>query len=87
MYRGGNWNNGANAGVFYLNGNNARSNVNVNIGFRPALALFVHGCESRLSSNSKAKGTRFRAEEAIEARPPSAVWRERARPRRLAGPA
>ena len=34
---GGNWNNGANAGVFYANGNNARSNSNGNIGFRSAL--------------------------------------------------
>jgi hypothetical protein len=34
--RGGNWNNGANAGLFYLNLNNARSNSNSNIGFRPA---------------------------------------------------
>jgi hypothetical protein len=33
--RGGNWNNGANAGVAALNLNNARSNVNTNIGFRP----------------------------------------------------
>lgn len=38
VYRGGNWNNGANAGVFSLNGNNARSNRNWNIGFRAALA-------------------------------------------------
>jgi len=35
--RGGNWNNGADAGVFALNLNNARSNVNTNIGARPAL--------------------------------------------------
>lgn len=42
MYRGGNWNNGANAGVFYLNGNNSRSNSNTNIGFRSALALFAY---------------------------------------------
>ena len=42
MYRGGNWNNGTNAGVFYLNGNNSRSNVNTNIGFRSALALFAY---------------------------------------------
>lgn len=35
--RGGNWNNGSNAGLFALNLNNARSNVNSNIGFRPAL--------------------------------------------------
>lgn len=32
---GGNWNNGANAGVFALNLNNARSNRNTNIGARP----------------------------------------------------
>jgi hypothetical protein len=35
--RGGNWNNGTNAGVFYLNLNNPRSNSNGNIGFRSAL--------------------------------------------------
>jgi len=35
--RGGNWNNGSNAGVFALNLNNARTNRNWNIGFRPAL--------------------------------------------------
>ncbi len=34
--RGGNWNNGANAGAFTLNLNNAPSNVNTNIGFRCA---------------------------------------------------
>ena len=34
--RGGNWNNGSQAGVFALNLNNARSNANTNIGFRPA---------------------------------------------------
>jgi hypothetical protein len=34
--RGGNWNNGSRAGVFALNLNNARSNANTNIGFRPA---------------------------------------------------
>lgn len=33
--RGGNWNNGANAGVFNLNLNNDRSNSNTNIGARP----------------------------------------------------
>ncbi|MDR2815765.1 MAG: hypothetical protein LBB62_03580 [Proteiniphilum sp.] len=37
--RGGNWNNGANAGVASLNLNNARSNVNNNIGCRAALPL------------------------------------------------
>ena len=34
---GGNWNNGAEAGVFYCNGNNDRSNTNANIGFRSDL--------------------------------------------------
>ena len=42
VYRGGNWNNGVNAGVFYLNGNNSRSNSNTNIGFRSALALLAY---------------------------------------------
>lgn len=37
--RGGNWNNGSNAGLAALNLNNARSNVNSNIGFRPALSI------------------------------------------------
>jgi retron-type reverse transcriptase len=35
--RGGNWNNGSLAGLGALNLNNLRSNVNINIGFRPAL--------------------------------------------------
>lgn len=34
---GGNWTNGSNAGVFYVNGNNTRGNANGNIGFRSAL--------------------------------------------------
>ena len=34
---GGNWNNAADAGVFYVNLNNPRSNANDNIGFRSAL--------------------------------------------------
>ena len=34
--RGGNWDNQANAGVFYLNLNNARSIENWNVGFRAA---------------------------------------------------
>ena len=34
--RGGNWNNGANAGAFTLNLNNAPTNTNNNIGFRCA---------------------------------------------------
>jgi len=42
--RGGNWNNGANAGAFTLNLNNAATNTNTNIGFRcvfrPSVRLF-----------------------------------------------
>ncbi|MFZ1250568.1 MAG: hypothetical protein WAR37_03945 [Candidatus Microsaccharimonas sp.] len=34
--RGGNWNNGTNAGVLTLNLNNSPSNTNTNIGFRVA---------------------------------------------------
>ncbi len=34
--RGGNWNNGSNAGAFTLNLNNSPANVNTNIGFRCA---------------------------------------------------
>ena len=37
--RGGNWNNGANAGVFNCNLNNARSYYSSNIGFRSALMV------------------------------------------------
>jgi len=35
-YNGGNWSNGANAGLLYLNVNNAPSNANTNIGARLA---------------------------------------------------
>lgn len=56
--RGGNWNNGANAGVFALNLNNARSNSNTNIGFRPALGesqkLRPHGVASSAPSKGPA---------------------------------
>lgn len=38
--RGGNWNNGANSGLFTLNLNNAPSNVNTNIGFRCARYIY-----------------------------------------------
>lgn len=41
--RGGNWNNGSNAGLASLNLNNPRSNANSNIGFRPALGNTVSG--------------------------------------------
>lgn len=56
MYRGGNWNNGANAGLFYLNGNNARSNSNTNIGFRSALALFVRPAGYGSAGTPRQKG-------------------------------
>ena len=36
LIRGGNWNNGGNAGVFNTNLNNPRSNANGNIGGRSA---------------------------------------------------
>ena len=36
MYRGGNWNNGANAGVFSLGGSDSRSGVPTFVGFRAA---------------------------------------------------
>ena len=36
VYRGGSWNHGPLAGVFYLSGNNSRSNVNTYLGFRSA---------------------------------------------------
>ena len=36
MYRGGNWNNGANAGVFYLSGDHSRGDADTIIGFRAA---------------------------------------------------
>jgi hypothetical protein len=45
--RGGNWNNGTNAGVFALNLNNARSNSNNNRGFRSALLSLPEACLSR----------------------------------------
>jgi len=39
LIRGGNWNNGARAGVFSLNLNNSPSNTNYNIGLRGARSL------------------------------------------------
>lgn len=46
--RGGNWNNGSNAGLAALNLNNARSNTSTNIGFRPALEASQKRYWSRL---------------------------------------
>ncbi len=56
VYRGGNWNNGGNAGVFYANGNNPRSNYNTNIGFRPALASTVRAHSLRVRATQRSKG-------------------------------
>jgi len=42
--RGGNWNNGSNAGVFALNLNNESGNSNINVGFRDS----AHGSHSEL---------------------------------------
>lgn len=42
--RGGNWSNGAIAGLAALNLNNRRSNVNNNVGLRPALPLSQMPC-------------------------------------------
>ena len=54
---GGNWNNGGNAGVFYVNLNNARSNANYNIGFRAALATNV--TRQKLHPQGAASSTRW----------------------------
>jgi len=40
--RGGNWNNGTNAGAFTLNLNNTPTNTNTNIGFRVARSFRFH---------------------------------------------
>lgn len=60
LYVGGNYNNGDNAGLFYLNGNNAPSNTNTNLGSRlliPYPRLRV-AFSSPLGENFAA-GTRF----------------------------
>lgn len=56
VYRGGNWNNTSNAGVFYANGNNPRSNYNTNIGFRPALVSTVKNSTLKGKRNERSKG-------------------------------
>ena len=57
--RGGNWNNGANAGIGALNLNNSRANANSNIGFRPALDdarsnTFTEVCPCNLEKDATA---------------------------------
>lgn len=44
IYRGGGWNGGANAGVFYLGGSNSRGPVSASVGFRAACVRFI--CDS-----------------------------------------
>ena len=44
MFRGGHWNNGANAGVFSLSGYNSRSSARASFGFRAACVRFI--CDS-----------------------------------------
>jgi hypothetical protein len=59
-YRGGNWNNGTNGGVFYLNFNNPRSNSNTNNGGRPALPFAGYVCIAlRGYIGAKVKGVCF----------------------------
>lgn len=63
--RGGNWNNGANAGVFELNLNNSRALSNDNVGFRSALLLWLDIADSRVCNQYREdKGAYFHAEKA-----------------------
>ena len=57
-YRGGNWNNGSNAGLAALNCNNSRVNTNNNIGFRLALEQRQKLTVKALSSSASSKGCR-----------------------------
>lgn len=59
--RGGNWNNGTNAGAFTLNLNNAPTNTNTNIGFRVARSLSSTVRESGLARVSLGHGRWQRA--------------------------
>lgn len=54
--RGGNWNNGSQAGVFALNLNNARSNANTTVGFRPALGERQKAAAQGLPFGAPSKG-------------------------------
>ena len=53
---GGNWNNGANAGVFNVNLNNPRSNSNSNIGFRSALPSYARLLVAFTDASNSARG-------------------------------
>ena len=72
-YRGGNWNNGANAGLAAVNLNNSRANTNTNIGFRPAFGssqkATPHGAlSSALSKGCRCLGYRRKTEQAAPVR-------------------
>jgi len=55
--RGGNWDNGTNAGLFALNLNNTRSHVNNNVGFRSALIIARSRESQGIPSSAQTKGT------------------------------
>jgi retron-type reverse transcriptase len=63
LYRGGYWNNGTNAGVFYANLNNSRSNSNTNIGGRSALPPDGQVCTvlRDCTGSGEVKGVCFRS--------------------------
>lgn len=52
-----------------MNGNNPRSNVNTNIGFRSALVLFVLCSEVTAKEDTKTKGVHFPADKAKDTSP------------------
>lgn len=54
--RGGNWNNGDNAGLAALNLNYERDNANDNLGFRPALACSRIKRAHKAAFSAQAKG-------------------------------
>ena len=56
--RGGNWNNGANAGLAAVNLNNSRANTNTNIGFRPAFGRSQKAAPHGASLSALSKGCR-----------------------------
>lgn len=62
---GGDWNDGASAGVFALNLNNNRTNSNDNVGFRSALLSLPEGINSRVYIQClRRKGIYFHANKA-----------------------
>ena len=97
VYRGGNWTNGVNNGVFSLNANNDRSNSNTNIGGRSALALIMLSPEPTGEGSDRAKGVYLptaeppgsKVKDTAGALMPSVraddAERRRGRPRRLSG--